>query len=75
MISKVINKQYYFDMSMEDYQMFEEDYIGLCIYCGEERSMCEPDARNYTCESCEQKQVFGVPELLQMGHVTISEDE
>lgn len=60
---------------MDEFLEYEEDYIGLCINCGEERSMCEPDARNYTCESCEKKQVFGVPELLQMGQITITEED
>jgi len=37
---------------------------GICIACGEDASGCEPDARNYECECCNAKQVFGVEELL-----------
>jgi hypothetical protein len=42
----------------------EDDCIGFCRKCGEEQSGCEPDARNYTCESCGAKEVFGAEELL-----------
>jgi predicted RNA-binding Zn-ribbon protein involved in translation (DUF1610 family) len=45
----------------------EDDYIGFCLSCGEEASGCEPDARNYVCESCGEEQVFGAEELLIMG--------
>lgn len=40
--------------------------IGLCIACGEENDCCEPDARNYECEFCGAKQVFGAEEILFM---------
>ena len=36
---------------------------------------CEPDARRYKCGSCEKKGVFGTPELLLMGFVTIVDEE
>ena len=38
--------------------------IGICIACGEERFQTEPDARNYSCESCGEAQVFGAEEIL-----------
>lgn len=41
-----------------------DDYTGICIECGEERSGCEPDARNYECHECGEMQVFGAEELL-----------
>lgn len=41
----------------------DED-IGICTACGEEQDGCEPDARNYTCESCGEEAVFGAEELL-----------
>jgi hypothetical protein len=41
-----------------------DDYIGICRACGEEQSGCEPDARNYECESCGAHEVFGAEELL-----------
>lgn len=37
---------------------------GICKACGNEQEGCEPDARNYECESCGKNQVFGVEELL-----------
>jgi hypothetical protein len=43
------------------------DDVGLCLRCGEERYGTEPDARRYPCEGCDEKQVYGVQELLLMG--------
>lgn len=40
------------------------DNPGFCISCGEEADNCEPDARNYKCESCGKKTVFGAEEIL-----------
>jgi len=41
-----------------------DDGTGFCIACGQERMYCEPDARNYECESCGEFKVFGAQELL-----------
>ena len=49
--------------------MFGTSNLGGCISCGEVQEGCEPDARNYECESCGEKQVFGMEELLMMGYV------
>ena len=43
-----------------------EDTMGLCIECGAENDCCEPDARNYTCESCGENKVFGCEEIIIM---------
>ena len=40
------------------------DNPGFCIACGEEQEGCEPDARNYECESCGEHKVFAPEELL-----------
>ena len=40
------------------------DNPGFCTTCGNEQGGCEPDARNYKCESCGKKTVFGAEELL-----------
>jgi len=40
------------------------DNPGFCVACGEEAEGCEPDARKYPCEYCEQKAVYGAEELL-----------
>lgn len=42
----------------------EDDSIGFCKACGAETSGVEPDARNYECEVCGERQVFGAEELL-----------
>ena len=47
--------------------MFGTADTGICIACGEEQGGCEPAARNYECEGCEQPKVFGVEELMVCG--------
>ena len=46
--------------------MFGMGNPGICIACGEDADGCEPDARNYECESCGENKVFGCEELLFM---------
>lgn len=41
-----------------------DDGTGFCKACGNEQGGCEPDARNYECEACGERQVFGAAELL-----------
>lgn len=43
----------------------DED-IGICRSCGHEQDGCEPDARQYECEECGERQVYGAQELLIM---------
>jgi hypothetical protein len=43
------------------------DNPGICLRCGEEAEGCEPDAENYTCESCGEKQVYGAQQALIAG--------
>ena len=38
--------------------------IGFCKACGADQEGCEPDARNYTCESCGKPEVYGAEECL-----------
>jgi hypothetical protein len=40
------------------------EYAGFCLACGEQADGVEPDARNYVCESCGARKVFGAEELL-----------
>jgi len=42
------------------------DNPGFCIACGEEADGCEPDAREYECESCGERKVYGAEELAMM---------
>ena len=37
---------------------------GFCIKCGAEAFQVEPDAREYPCESCDERAVFGAEELI-----------
>ena len=45
-------------------QTFGTDNPGFCISCGEEQGGCEPDARGYPCECCNENTVYGAEELL-----------
>lgn len=39
---------------------------GICLACGAEADGCEPDAREYLCEECNERQVYGAQEILFM---------
>ena len=45
-------------------EMFGLDNPGFCIECGSEQEGCEPDARNYVCECCGKRAVYGAAEIL-----------
>ena len=47
---------------------------GFCLGCGEEADGCEPDARQYECDLCGERKVYGIEELLMMGLVKLSDD-
>ena len=47
--------------------MYGTDNPGFCLACGNEQEGCEPDARNYECEECGKRKVFGAEEILMMG--------
>lgn len=47
-------------------QIFGLEDPGFCIACGADATGVEPDARNYLCEECGEKKVFGASELLLM---------
>ena len=40
--------------------------LGFCLACGAEQDGCEPDAREYICDTCEQPRVYGAEEILIM---------
>jgi len=54
-------------MSETEYRHLRDEYAGVCAGCGELSDGCEPDARGYTCESCDRKLVFGIEESFLMG--------
>ncbi len=47
-------------------EMSSLDNPGFCLACGEDADGVEPDAREYECESCGERQVYGAAELLIM---------
>ncbi len=51
--------------------MFGLGSPGWCLVCGEEVDGVEPDARRYECESCGQRRVYGMEELLMMNLLII----
>lgn len=57
-------------LSLAEEQMFGMGNDGICVVCGEVRGGCEPDARNYPCESCGKQAVYGASELVLMGFAT-----
>ena len=40
------------------------DNPGFCLECEQEADQCEPDAREYECEHCGGKRVYGAMEVL-----------
>lgn len=44
--------------------MFGTDNPGFCTACGERAEGVEPDAREYECDCCGERAVYGAEELL-----------
>ncbi len=57
------------------YHYLDREYLGVCKSCLELNDSCEPDARNYKCEACGERQVFGPSELLIAGELELVETE
>ena len=55
-------------MELAKEQMFGMGNDGICLACHNVQGGCESDARNYECESCGERKVFGAEELVLMGH-------
>lgn len=68
-------KQFKPVLTEAQYQQAEDEMIGFCLACGAERECCEPDARKYPCDECQQPKVYGIPELLLMGLVVLKVKE
>ena len=45
-------------------QTFGCENPGFCVNCGATHDECEPDAREYNCESCGKNTVYGAEELM-----------
>jgi len=55
--------------TLEQIEEAGEMDAGFCLSCGYMQEGCEPDAREYTCDACDSKQVYGAEELVIMGLV------
>jgi hypothetical protein len=58
-------------MNEDEYLSATEDGSGLCLKCGVETSGVEPDAREYRCEACGERGVYGIEELMVMGLIEL----
>ena len=59
-------------VSEVDYNEATENYLGWCSDCGSfTTSEVEPDAEDYTCDSCEGNTVVGAENALIMGLIEI----
>ena len=55
-------------------ELWDDRNTGFCLACGNDQDGCEPDARKYTCQSCNQPKVYGLEELAVMGLLIVSEE-
>ena len=63
-------------MAAHEWSELENSYGGICLACGELRwEGCEPDARNYPCEECDARRVYGAEEARMMGAIEVEDDE
>lgn len=53
-------------MELVEENTFGLSNYGVCLACGHEQDGCEPDAREYECESCGENKVYGAEECLFM---------
>lgn len=71
-------------MKLKTITLSEEEYRemafglgnpGVCLSCGDvdEFAGCEPDAENYKCNACGERQLFGLEQALVMGHIGFEE--
>ena len=51
-------------LALAEDQMFGLENPGICIKCGSDQGGCEPDAREYKCENCGSRSVYGAQELV-----------
>ena len=58
-------------LTEKEYFDAQNNYLGYCLNCGEEKDSCEPDATEYHCEYCGKNSVYGTEELLIMGRIEL----
>jgi hypothetical protein len=55
-----------------EYNELQDANGGICIYCkGLVWEGCEPDAREYKCQECENNTIYGIEEALLEGYIDI----
>lgn len=59
-------------VSVAEIREWADEYIGMCLACGELRDHTEPDAHGYECDACGAEQVVGAEELLYAEGVEVS---
>lgn len=64
-----------FELSENEFNVWNEDGIGFCIACGTRSDTCETSAAGYTCESCGQGAVCGLEVLAMRGYISFFENE
>ena len=62
-------------MTMLAWVQARENYIGWCTECGSRREQTEPDAREYQCEVCGSRTVYGAEEWINEGWLEVVDDE
>lgn len=62
-------------IAQSTYAEMSENYGGYCMACGDETYGVEPDARKYECESCGERAVYGIEELLICGLIQFTDEE
>ena len=63
-----------FKMTSTEYEELVDEMAGGCLACGEMAFGVEPDARQYKCDDCEARKVYGLEELLLMGLIVFVEE-
>ena len=59
-----------------EFKEHTDNYDGLCLACGAwSEGDCEPDAREYPCQECEEDAVMGAEDALMEGYVTLTNEE
>ena len=59
-------------LTEDEFRSNDSDYNGICLSCGKTAiGSTEPDAREYECEYCDEKAVYGFQELLIMNRLKL----
>lgn len=67
---KITSKQ----IRMGTLEQMSEQSMGYCPICRAwTTGCCEPDARQYPCDKCGEKSVFGAEEAVMLGFLVVVE--